>query len=564
MSEATTLPKITLLSIALLQGLLLLALYKTFDLNVWPSASPLFSYPLWTLALAVPVLLLLSLERGNERRLGVLCATFAVVLMLLAIYIGWQARPFGEFPVAGLSLSFGCSITLACFKALMYMQQRAAQLPLSYPVLFTYSWRNFLVLALSGLFVLAFFLVLLLWAELFKVISIEFFAELFRKDWFLFPVLAVMFGLGVIIFRGLTGILDSITAVLQGLIKLLLPLVVFVAVIFLLALPFTGLDVLWATGRGTVLMLGLTAVTLFFTNAVYQDGRGAQPYPVLVHRLIWLGLWALPVLCGISFYGLALRLQQYGWTVQRSWGMLTWLLLTLFSIGYVWGIARRRDDWTQVLARVNTRMGLVVLALMLLANSPLLDFRKISLHSQQARLAAGEIELEAFDFFHTHHSLARPGYLALQDFKANAAAGKPALLAMIENPRPRAAAQLLQKRQELWDTMVFRPEGFDVPQAVKAMIEETRFSASSRESVLVEVDLDVDGQAEYAVIYLMDAQIFHAEYFYKEDTAWQRRPFNPLRRGRQRSDLDTIKEAPITLQPSRFQDLVIGDVVLTP
>jgi hypothetical protein len=447
----------------------------------------------------------------------------------------------------------------------MYMQQRAARLPLSYQVLFTYSWRNFLVLALSGLFVLAFFLVLQLWAELFKLIAIDFFAKLFRKDWFLFPVLSVMFGLGVIIFRGLTRVIDSITAVLQGLIKLLLPLVVFVAMIFLLALPFTGLDVLWATGRGTVLMLGLTAVTLFFANAVYQDGRGEKPYPVMVHRLISLGLWALPVLCAISFYGLALRVQQYGWTVQRCWGMLTWLLLTLFSVGYVWGLVRRRDNWTQVLASVNTRMGLVVLALMLLANSPLLDFRKISLHSQQARLAGGVIELEEFDFFYTHHSLARPGYLALEEFKSGAAAGRPELLELIENPRPRVAAMLLQKREDLWSNMVYRPERFEVPPAVKAMIEETRFGPSASEAVLIKIDMDGDGEDEYAVVYLVAQRLFHAEYFFKEEAAWRRRPFSYAGRRAFGAELTPMfKEAPIKLQSSRFQDLAIGDVVLTP
>ena len=104
MSESPSLPKALLLSIALVQGLLLFALYKAFDLEVWPSQSPLWAYPLWTLAIAIPMLLLLALERGRERHVFTLAAIFAVVLTLLAIYIGWQAQPHGEFPVSALSL----------------------------------------------------------------------------------------------------------------------------------------------------------------------------------------------------------------------------------------------------------------------------------------------------------------------------------------------------------------------------------------------------------------------------------------------------------------------------
>jgi hypothetical protein len=97
-----------------------------------------------------------------------------------------------------------------------------------------------------------------------------------------------------------------------------------------------------------------------------------------------------------------------------------WLILTLFAVGYVFGVLRRRDQWTLDLARVNTGMGLVVLAILLLANSPVLDFRKLSMASQLARVEAGEIELREFDFLYARSHLARPGYLALTELKAQA------------------------------------------------------------------------------------------------------------------------------------------------
>ena len=119
---------------------------------------------------------------------------------------------------------------------------------------------------------------LALWAMLFLVIDIKFFEELFSKDWFLFPVLAVAFGIGVFVFRRLTGVIDSITNLLAGLMQLLLPLVILIMALFLAALPVTGLEILWETGKGTSLLLWLNAAVLFFINSVYQTGRQA-PYP---------------------------------------------------------------------------------------------------------------------------------------------------------------------------------------------------------------------------------------------------------------------------------------------
>ena len=242
---------------------------------------------------------------------------------------------------------------------------------------------------------------------LFSAIGIEFFRELFGRDWFLFPVLASAFGMGVLVFRRLVSLIDGITGLLEGLMRLLLPLAVAVVMIFLAALPFTGLAPLWETGNGTELLLWLNAFVLFSVNAVYQTGRGA-PYPPAVHRVLCPGIALLPVLSVLALYGLSLRVGQYGWSVERCRALTVCALLAMFSTGYAWCIVRRRGGWPQDLGRVNKTLGWVVLALMLLVNSPLLDFRSISLASQFRRVDTGEIDLRDFDFHYARHHLARP------------------------------------------------------------------------------------------------------------------------------------------------------------
>ena len=554
-----------MLIIAVVQGILLFALYRAFDTDYWPSKDPLWSFPLWTLATAVPLFVLLSLERGNVRRVGRLVAGSAAVLTLLAVYTGWQAEPFDEFPVGSLTFVFCSSMTLACFKALMYLQQRANQVPLTYQVLFTNSWRNFLVTALSVIFVLIFWLILVLWGELFKVIEIDFFHDLFREDWFIFPVLGFALGLGMIIFRNLTRVIDTITKLLHALIKLLLPLIILVAVIFLAALPFVGLDVLWSTGNGTALLLWLLAIILFFTNAVYQDGRETNPYSPIIHRVIFLGLCVMPIISALSLYGLLLRLNQYGWSVERCWAFVVWFILTLLAIGYVMGIVRRRAEWTIDLAKVNIAMGLVVLGIMILANSPVLDFRKISLNSQLNRVDSGEIELKEFDFWYTKQHLARPGYLAMEVMKQEVGDSDPELLELINNPVNRWGAQRMRAAEDMWAEMSYRPEAFDVPVELKGFIDRQYFGTTEGDPIMIRADLDADGQNEYLLFLLRNYGIAYSQFYYLTDEGW--RDGNLTHAGSNTEGgkvREMLKNGDISIVDPRFKDLKIGDVLLQP
>lgn len=554
-----------MLVIAVVQGLLLFALYRAFETDSWPSESPLWSYPLWTLAATVPLLLLLSIERSNVGSVVKQVAALGAVLALLAVYTGWQAEPFDEFPVFSLSFAFSASISLACFKALMYLQQRANRVPLTYQVLFTNSWRNFLVTALSAIFVGIFWLILMLWGQLFKVIEIDFFYELFTEDWFIFPVLGFALGLGMTIFRNLTRVIDNITKLLHWLIKLLLPLVVSVAVIFLATLPFVGLEVLWSTGNGTALLLWLLAIILFFTNAVYQDGRETNPYPAIIHRLIFIGLCVMPVISALSLYGLMLRVNQYGLSIERCWALVVWLVLSLFAVGYVVGIVRRRTEWTSDLARVNTAMGLVVLVIMLMANSPLLDFRKISLASQLGRIESGEIGLREFDFWYAKNHLARPGYLAMEKMKQEIGDSDPELLEMINSPVRRMAAVDIRSAHKMWQTMQYRPEPFDVPESLKNVINNNYISRNPGEPLMFRLDLDGDGQNEYLLFLLHEHGIGHSQFYYMSKKGWQAGGLQHVgwAYGGDAAK-EMIREGEIEIVDPRFRHVDIGGLVVKP
>ena len=555
------LPRNLMLGISFGQGIALFLLWRALENQVWPSQTPAINFPLWTFALFWPALMLLSMGKGDLMRSLKATGLFSAVLVLLAVYVGWQATPHGEFPIESLLFVAVVTGLIACFKGLLVCQQWIGQAQRTYEALFTYSWRNFLVVALAGAMTMGVNLILFLSAELFSAIGIDFFRELVRKDWFLFPVLSVAFGLGVLIFRRLVGVIDSITSLLEGLMRLLLPLIAAVVVFFLGALPFTGLAPLWETGNGTALLLWLNAFTLFFVNAVYQTGRGV-PYPAIVHRLLSPAIALLPVVSALALYGLYLRIDEYGLTVSRCWAFTVFLILVLFSGGYAWCIVRWRTAWPRHLGQVNTVMGWVVLAVMLLVNSPVLDFRSMSLTSQLARVEAGEIELREFDFHFAKHHLARPGYLEMQALIAQFGDSDPDLVRSIREPVRRMPGKT--RHDEIWDRMVYRPEAFEAPPGLRDAIWRSRpgHPASHDQFVLVRVDLDTDGEPEYVLLAKeRNYDGVHAWRYSFDSDAWHSRKLVLHTDFPEDTDLaETLRNGEIEPVIPRFRNLRIGEL----
>ena len=586
---APELPRNLMIAVSLVQGAALLALWRAATEGHWPLATPAINFPLWTLAIVWPALLLLTLESANVARAFKLATGAAAIAALLGVYTGWQASPHGEFPIPSLLAVYVLTLLVACFIALMHLQQAAAGARATSPLLFAGSWRNFLVAGLSGALTAGVAAILMLWGLLFQAIGIDFFMDLFSEDWFLFPVLAVAFGLGTFIFRRLTRVIDAIVNLLEGLMRLLLPLLAAVMAIFLATLPFTGLAPLWDTGNGTALLMTLNAAALFALNAVYQTGE-RKPYPQLVHRALAACLALLPIISALALYGLSLRVGQHGWTVARCWGVAVAVLLAAFSVGYAWNIVRRRDVWTAGFPSVNIWMGWAVLALMLVVHTPVLDFRTIALASQFSRLEAGEIEFMDFDFAYVEEHLARPGWLKRSALIEEHETTNPTFAERVRHPIPSWSDN------RIWTRMAQRPAPFDVPPELRAAIMETH--PLNTDSALVRIDLNADGQPEYALLFAVrgDRYIW-GELFYVEGCgaqAPQSAPPNardaagapgpgaardqcaqprtedwrtlPLRAGPLPEGTDAIallREGAVGTAPPRFADLKLGELVIT-
>lgn len=523
MDNNNQLPHKLMALIALVQGFCLLYLHQAIELDFWPNNNPHWLFAFYSIALIWPVMLLLSVRPDNIATIVKYSLPFAVLAGLLGYYVGSQAIPVDYIRYDSLLFSYALTMGLATFKALMYIQQIAARERIHYAGLFLWSWRNFLTLALSLLFAGCFWLILLLWGALFSAINIDFFTDLFREPWFYYPAIALAHGFGVIIFRSLSHIIDTITRLQQALMKFLLILLVLVSILFLCALPFSGLDPLWKSG-GSGLILWMQALMLFFLNAVYQDDPEQRPYTLWLHRFVYLGVALLPIYSVIAFYGLSLRVEQYGWSLDRCYAFLIWLLLAIFPLGYWWGIAKERDNWVRQLSRVNVAVGLIVLGAMIFINSPLLDFRKITVNDQLTRLEDNLISIDYVDIHYFRRQLARPGYEAIQEIKQQYAATHPALVLRIDNIyRDQDSDQPAVSEEEFIAAINLLVEQAPPQLLSKIYKEETQHLwqlQHTKKYYLQSLDLDQDSQLDYLLVSEREYN-FDLKLYYIEQQEWK-------------------------------------------
>lgn len=565
------LPRLIFIGLALIQGVLLYFLQQSFETHGWLSKSPQWFMPLLTLLIAVPLVFTLSANHHNIKKILTWLAAFSVLIILLGAYVGSQMKPYHIMRVENLVTVYIFTMSIATFKFLIYAQQRARGQKLTYSQLFIYSWRNFLTLALSALFTLVFWGLLMLWAALFKIIGIKFFYNLFTEEWFFFPVLAMVNTFAITIFRSQSKVVDVITRIQQALMKYLLLLIIFVQLIFLFTLPFTGLDKLWETNSGSLLVLWLQALILFFLNAVYQDETSERPYPIILHRFVYFGIALLPVYSVIVFYGLSERVMQYGWTIGRCWGMLIWFVLALFSTGYLWGIIKQRDHWIDRLSWVNIRLGLMVMGLMFLVNTPILDFRKISASSQIARLTSGELDVDDFDFYYFKKHLSTAGYDSLLALKSEVATTNKPLAKIItevyeknywsrhNKTKLKLSKDAFIETLKLWPAGEILPEGFKQALYAHAKKHTYKYAKFSKFNSVIVVDLNGDDGKEY--LFLHGNYINRGVLFYQEKNNWKYKYTSSSKREKVEALNEILSNNDIEVLPHVWNDVRIGKVV---
>lgn len=312
---------------------------------VWMGAS--------MLVLALPPLWAMSVVAVRDRLLWVWMLVAAALVWVPSVSF-WRTLqpPAGAVHAGHWAVWAWLALPVVLFMFMAWMQavlvhRRVARVP--YGDLFTLAWNNAVIMVLVALFAGLCWMVLALWAGLFAMVGVRWFAQAFASPLFVCVASGAMLGVGVVLVRGQPRPIGVLLQLKLALFRLLLPLLALVVVLFVGFLPVSGVQPLWDTGHATALLAAVQLCLLLFVNAVFQDGRHARaPYSAPVRWLVDVALLLMPVLAVLAVWAVWLRVDQYGWTVQRVAGMAVAGVLLLYALGYaaavlrgVWALARQ-------------------------------------------------------------------------------------------------------------------------------------------------------------------------------------------------------------------------------
>jgi Domain of unknown function (DUF4153) len=410
--------------IGLVQGVALYGLFDAFQFKTWPATDgPLFA-ALCTTAIFVPLLVVSALTHLRSP----LLFGWTLIVTLICVGLAWYdiyrdpiALPWRPPNLPSPQLWFALALGLFIGHSLLTSGVSDGRLIARYPTYFGVSWKYGLQAAMAVLFAGVFWLVLWLGAELFRLIKIDWLWQLIQKNWFWIPAttIALTYALHVTDVR--VGIIRGIRTLACNLLSWLLPLMTLIAVSFVAALPFTGLEPLWSTRHASSILLVAAASLIFLINAAYQDGvrvdegppSEARPLPRLLRLTMTAAAAVLIPLVLLAAYGISLRIGQYGWTPERVVATACTIIAACHAAGYAFAAIH----WDQSLPRLeitNVASAFIVLAILLALFTPLADPARISVADQVRRLNAGLIAPEKFDYSLLRFGTGRFGVDALR------------------------------------------------------------------------------------------------------------------------------------------------------
>lgn len=372
-------------AVALLQGGMLWWFYRAIEHETWPATDPGWLAGLIAATILVPIAHYLSVDVTAERRRLWILPPLALALFAMGWHHGAWTRSDTHFD----SFAFSLALVVLVFHALPFVQVWLAHRRLrpQYEELFHYAWRNTLLVAFGGVFCGVFWLLLWLWGELFRMLGVDFFRELFTEAYFAIPATTVAAGIGM----QLAGSVERLQSVLRNqlltMLKWLAPLAMLILAMFTLTLLVKSPELLLQQRRviSAAWLLWLVALTVTLLNTAYQDGRIEAPYPHWLGRAMRVVAPLLLPVSLLALYAVGVRIAGYGLTVPRGWGLLVAVIALAYGAGYAWA-ALRKNAWMGGMGVVNVGVALTTVVLLTLMLTPVLSPERLAAASQYARV----------------------------------------------------------------------------------------------------------------------------------------------------------------------------------
>jgi hypothetical protein len=288
-----------------------------------------------------------------------------------------------------------------------------------YPRLFELAWRNAVLTMIAAALTGAFWIVLVAGAWLTESIGLHGLRKLYGEAAFAIPVTGAVLGVSFGLALARAHIVVGVRHLVLSLAIWFLPITLLFAVAWVIALPFAGVQPLFSTGNAAFYVLWFATLAIVFVNTAFQDGSQAPAYPRWLGRALAWAWLAMPLLALLAGWALWQRIAQHGWTPDRIWAAVVWLLITIYAIGYAASVFRR-GAWMHTVAATNIVAALLQVVLILALISPLADVRWLTAASQTARLRSGAVPPSRFDWNLLLQDTGRYGREALQALAGSA------------------------------------------------------------------------------------------------------------------------------------------------
>jgi len=453
-----------------------------------------------------------------------------------------------------------------------------------YSVLFKTAWAMVVKIIVAALFCGLMWGAIWTSIYLLSLVGITFLKDIFREGIVVLTLSGGIVGLALAVMYELKGVVETLRNVVVTLLRLLLPLVTAVIAVFLILVPFQGLENVFnkLSAAGTVMAMCTAGIALI-TATLDADNDSATQH-VFMQWCARILAVILPFMAAIAVYALGVRVMQYGWTPERLAGFVLALVVAVYALAYALNAVFRGTDWQAGVRRSNLYLALGMVGLAALWLSPVLNAERISTQSQLARFDAGKVKLADLALWEMGREWGVAGKRGIEALELRADDALKVQLAVLdlaknkwEYSRNKDAVDEIAV-VELVDLIKLyggsKEQATTLIQTMRPYVRKEYLAhcESSKNCYLVFADFMPEQAGDEALLITKTSHgrnikfgFFKSSPFDKKDESVE---FYPVYRGVKKTDIDVIflalETGDFSLEPVPMNQLRIGPVVISP
>ena len=344
---------------------------------------------------------------------------------------------------------------------------------LPYPALYRSSWTTALTCCGAILFVILVWVLAVLLGELFGLIGLTALRRLLGREWVVFLLTGAAFGGGIALLRDRSAMIDVAQRAIATVLIVLAPVLAVGLILFLAALPFTGLAPLWdATRATTPVLLCCIGGALLLVGVAIGDGVESDAHHPAIRASVMALAGAILPLAVIAAISTGLRIHQHGLTPDRLWALTFVAVASAYGLAYAWTLIHQPAALTTNIPHSNTRLAITVAALAILLATPLVPFGRIAASDQIARLQRGTVAADTFDWTALRFDFGPAGVAALRRLASTGETAAIRTAATDALARKERWAHAVEPEQVTADRLTILPRGATIPPALRRQLTD--------------------------------------------------------------------------------------------